>query len=486
MNKENIETILELTPMQQGMLYHSLYTDGDNPYVYQYASRLQGRLKAPPFIRAWRRVVDRHQILRASFFWKESDKPLQVISRTVELPVTQQDWRHLAPAEQEKRLESFFKEDRERGFDLGQAPLMRLSLIRLADEAQELIWTFHHILLDGWSVPLLLREIFIHYKAFSQHRKIQLPPPRAFGDFIAWLQKQDLKKAESFWRRALAGVIAPTRLPFDGEDVEPVKPEVGYAAEVLYLSEATTSGLNELARRSRLTMSAFAQGAWALLLGRYSGRQDVVFGTVVSGRPPELEWAESIVGLLINTLPTRARVDAGAGVIEWLQGMQAWQAEGRRYEYSPLALVQGWSDVRRGTPLFESIVAFENFPAESVSAEDAGELKVVSARSIEGNNYPLALIVLPGRELGLTLVHNTQRFARRNVSRLLGELRETLEKIIADPTQTLAQLMPGLGRSVVERQIEEKVSLLTPAERERILYGFNSTDFPFQADEVFP
>lgn len=468
MNKENIETILELTPMQQGMLYHSLYTDRENPYVYQYTSRLRGRLIPASFNRAWQRVVERHQVLRASYFWKELDKPLQVIGRKVDLPFFQHDWRHLGIAEQEKQLDAFLKEDRERGFDLGQAPLMRLSLIQLADQVQELVWSFHHILLDGWSVPLLLQEVFGYYEAFSQRKELRLPPPRSFGDFIAWLQKQDVGKAESFWRQTLAGVAAPTQLPFDGKDIGVIKPEIGYAAEEVRLPEKTTSGLSDLARRQRLTTGALIQGTWALLLSRYSGRKDVVFGTVVSGRPPELDGAESMVGLFINTLPTRARVEVRAAAIEWLRGFQTEQAEGRRYEYSPLALVQGWSDVERGTPLFESIVAFENFPTGRVSMEGSEKLEVVSARSIEGNNYPLALIVQPEAALGLMIAYNTHRFTQPNIQRLLRELREALEKILADPMQSLAQLMPGLEASLASGQGPESGKLSEAYERSNL------------------
>jgi amino acid adenylation domain-containing protein len=466
MNKENIETILELTPMQQGMLYHSIYTDGDDPYIYQYTSRLRGQLKVAPFTRAWRQVVERHQILRASFFWKKIDKPLQVISRVVELPITQLDWSQVASAEQEKRLEAFLKEDRSRGFDLEQAPLMRFCLIQLADDVQEMVWSFHHILLDGWSVPLLLNEVFVLYEAFCQRKEIHLPPTRPFSDYIAWLQKRDLGEAEQFWRRALAGFTAPTPMPANRGADQFANEEKIYDLESVRLSERATAALYALARQRQFTLNTLMQGAWALLLSRYSGQVDVVFGSVVSGRPAQLEGVEQMIGLFINTLPTRVWVDESARLLAWLRGLQAAQAAARQYEFSPLVQVQGWSEVGRGAPLFESLVAFENYRVERSTQGGNGSLRIGATRSVEQNSYPLSLVVTPAAEFLLEISFLRGLFDRKTILRMLDHLQVMLESIIKEPEQRLAD-----------------VSLLTEAERRQLLSEWNGTRAEFPHDK---
>src|SRR5215468_4924628 len=213
MQVENIESIYELSPMQQGMLFHSLRSPQSGMYVEQLSCALRGPLDVPGFEQAWQQVVNRHSALRTSFYWKEMDKPLQVVQRVAQAPIDVQDWRGLPRDAQRQRVGELLDDDRRRGFELTQAPLMRLILLRTGEQEHQLIWSHHHLLLDGWCLSLLLGEVFASYQAFSQGRLVSLPPARPFREYIAWLQRQDMSKAEQYWRRTLSGFTRPTPLP---------------------------------------------------------------------------------------------------------------------------------------------------------------------------------------------------------------------------------------------------------------------------------
>lgn len=439
MDTRNIENIFELSPLQQGMLFHTLYAGKIDPYVYQYAARLKGDLQPAVFKRAWQAVVDRHQSLRTAFYWQESDKPLQVAFKSVELPFGEQDWRGLDQPSQ--RLEDYLRADRERGFEFGAPPLMRLALIQIDEDTFDFIWSFHHILLDGWSVPLVLKEVFDAYQAFCKHQQPEWSSPQPYRNYIGWLQGQDLAQAERFWRQTLAGFTTATRLPEDKRSRSASDHDDVHDGEILTLSGELTNALNQLARQRSLTVNTIVQGAWGLLLARHSGQSDVVFGTVVSGRPPELEGVETMVGLFINTLPMRLRVKSELTVAQWLKELQGQQIEARQYEYSPLVQVQGWSEVPRGKPMFETLLAFENFPVDAMEKGLRGELQLVGTRSVERNTYPLSLIVTCFGEMTLALSYSRQRFAKHVIERMLTELREMLESLSANPDQTVAALL---------------------------------------------
>ena len=458
LDSHQVEDLYPLTPTQRGMLFHTLYAPQSGVYFQQEGFRLRGAFDLAAFRRAWERVLERHPVLRTAIVWEGIDEPVQVVFRQVRLPLEQHDWRATPPAEQRARLERFMEADRERGFDPLVAPLMRLALIRLADDAHEFIWSRHHLLLDGWSVSLVLKEVFVCYAAFRQGREPPLEQPRPYRNYLAWLQQQDVARAEAFWRATLAGFRVPTPL---GVDRAPVRPpgQERYGDQWSHLPAELTAALHTLARAQRLTMNTLFQGAWALMLNRYSGEQDVVFGATGSGRPTTISGVETIAGLLINTLPVRVRVAPTERLLRWLRRIQAQQAESRHYDYSPLVDVQRWSEVPRGTPLFHSLLVYENFPA-AISADDLEDaLAVHSVQSFECTNYPLNLAVLPGPELALRAIYDVDRFDAATIARLLGHLRTILEAMLADPARRLAD-----------------IPLLTEAERRQLLVDWNATD----------
>jgi surfactin family lipopeptide synthetase C len=459
---ENIEDLYELSPMQQGMLFHSLAAPESGVYVEYVSCTVQGKLNIPAFKRAWQQVMERHPVWRTSFYWEGFDKPLQVVNQHVSLPWQQFDWRVLPPVEQQEQLEALLQAERKRGFELSEAPLMRLVLIQMGEDIYEFIWSHHHLLLDGWSLSLVLKEVFAFYEAFCQGQDLQLKRSRPYRDYIAWLQEQDLAEAEAFWRQALSGLSAPTPLSVDRELGSWSSEVESYDEQEIQLSPEATTRLQSLARGHQLTVSTLVQGAWAILLSRYSGQEDVVFGATVSGRPADLAGVESMVGLFINTLPIRVQASPEAFLLDWLKQLQAQQVELRQYEYSSLVQVQGWSDVPRGLPLFDSIVVFENYPVNASLGSPEGRLEFLNVRGVERTNYPLTLVVLPGTQLSLQLSYDCRSFDAATITRMLRHLQTLLEGIVANPGQRLKNL-----------------PLLTQQERHTLLVDWNDTEVDY-------
>lgn len=463
MKMENVEDIYPLSPVQQGMLFHTLYAPGSGVYITQTVCTLEGDLDADLLEQAWQRVVSRHPVLRTAFVWEGFDEPLQVVRRQVTLPWQYHDWQELSPQAQQERLQAFLLEDRTRGFELIKAPLMRLALLRLTKERYQMVWSSHHMLLDGWSLPLLLRQVFTYYAVPYHREDIDLPQPRPYRDYIAWLQQQDMAQAESFWKAQLQGFAVPTRLPVGrGDDHAPepaapprkprLPPEVS-----LWLSAETTQALQTLAQRHRLTLNVLAKGAWALLLSRYSGAQDILFGASFSGRPVTLPGAESMIGLFTSTLPIRLQVPPDAPLLAWLQTVQGQQIELQPYEYSPLVNIQEWSEIPRGTPLFESLFVFENYPTVDEPQSQDGALKLCDLWGMEETHYPLTVSVAAvGQRLNLRILYDDARFDHATVARMAGHCGHILEDMATDPARRLAD-----------------VSLLTETERRQIVIEWN-------------
>ncbi|MFY0567871.1 non-ribosomal peptide synthase/polyketide synthase [Archangium lansingense] len=465
---DNIENLYPLSPLQQGMLFHVLQEQGVGLYFNQLSCELRGALNLPAFTEAWRRAVAAFSILRTAIVWEDVDEPLQVVLTEVELPLEQEDWRGTPAAEQEARFTAWLEEDRRRGVDLGTPPLLRLSLLRTGDSAYRFVFSHHHILLDGWSVPLLIKQVFVLYESLVRGLTPRVEQARPYGDYIEWIQERGLEESERFWRRSLAGFSEPTEL---GRGFPPAEgwPTSGRTTRRIHLSASTTEALNALARQQGLTLNTVVQGAWALLLGHYGRTKDVVFGTTVSGRPPELPGVEGMVGLFINTLPVRVRLPSDEPLIQWLKGLQAWLLEMRQHEHSPLVKVQRWSEVPAGTPLFESLVVFENYPVDAALTASLPSLEVRDVRAAEEDHHPLTLVAVPGRELRLDLSHECARFDADHVDGMLGQLRLLLEAMASRPEQRLRELSP-VDAAARQRLLQEWSTAGGPSTEPAVLH----------------
>lgn len=449
---KGVEDFYPLSPAQKGILFHALYSPNTRVYFQQVSYRINGHLDVAAFTRAWQKVVERHPILRTGFLWEGFREPIQVVRQQVELPMEQRDWRGLPASEQATRLEEFLSADRARGFDLSRPPLMRFALLRLDDATHSFIWSCHHILLDGWSMYVLSQEVGALYDAFTEGRALELDRPPPYRDYIVWLGRQNLAAAETFWRQSLKGFTAVTSL-VSGPSSEGVPDqEQGYSEQQAELSTATSRALHSLARRHRLTMNTLVQGAWALLLSHYGGQRDVVFGVVVSGRPPELADVEAIVGLFVNTLPMRVRVTPEEPLRDLLKGLQERQLEMQGYEYTPLFDIQQWSEAARGESLFESILAFENFPAAFSSGSGKG-LDVTVEASFERTSYPITVMAAPGPPLAVRIIYDSRRAEPPAVERMLAHLLALLENMasgIEQPVSALGAVMEVESEKLID------------------------------------
>src|SRR5258708_7809580 len=336
--RTNVVDLLPLSSLQEGLLFHALDEEEGGVYVQQIAVHIHGRPNWSAFERAWNRTIERHAILRTSFHRGDLPRPLQLVHREAVCPVTWLDWRARSEAEREGDWAALLQTDRLEGFDLERPPLMRLTMIREGAEQWRLLWTHHHLLLDGWSLPLVLREVVALYREESEGFASRLSSPPAYSQFIAWLERRDHAVAEAYWRNALVGFTQPNEIALP---VPATPSDAPFDDAAIFLPEALTTQLTELAQRLRVTLNTVVQSLWALLLSTYSRQSDVVFGVTVSGRPADLPGIENTIGLFINTLPLRVSVDPGASIIALLQDVQRRQAAMSPFEFSRLGAVQG-------------------------------------------------------------------------------------------------------------------------------------------------
>jgi non-ribosomal peptide synthase protein (TIGR01720 family) len=447
-----VEDMHQLSPMQQGMFFHSLYAPESEAYFMQSSYLLSGELNASALRRAWQHVLDRHAAIRTGYLWEGLEAPLAVVRRGVQLVWEEEDWREFSTAEQSARLEAFLRSDRRRGFEFRRAPLMRLTLIAAADDAHHFVLSYHHIVMDGWSAFVVFKEVFAAYERLCQDQEPEVKRPRAYRDYIAWLRQQPLSAAESFWRQALKGFTEPIRLKGEQPPAATNGGGEDFGSQHIGLNVADTTALQSLAHRHRLTLNTLVQGAWGLLLSHQSGREDVVFGSVMSGRPPAIANVDSIVGLFINTLPVRVRVGPEMQLLEWLRELQTQLLELREYEYTPLVEIQRWSEVPRGVPLFESNLSFDNYPVDSSLSGQEDGLKVVDTHSADWSAHPLSVAIGVGAELAVMLKYDRRRFDEAAMAQMARRFQTILGNLAASQSTRLGELFAVLKEADQQEQ----------------------------------
>ena len=441
------ETIAEryaLSPLQEGLLFHSLYDQDPTSYFQQFSFAVEGALDLTALRQAWNNAVKRHAILRTAIHWQDQEHPVHVVFRSVDLPWETHDWRALTAERCAEAFDEFLIQDRQRGFRLQTAPLCRCTLIHETDSRLRFCWSSHHLILDGWSTASLLKEVFEDYVSLaSTGRLAHASAAPNFREYIEWLHRRPRDENEAFWRTELRGFRAPTRLPVTsrhsaGEAIQ--------HAQTLQLDESLTSQLQAIVRTHRLTLNVLLRGVWAILLSRYSGSDDVVFGVTVSGRPPELEGIESMAGVFINTIPVRLRIPAEQSLLSWLGEVHAAQAVMEQHAYSSLIDIQKWSDIPAGTPLFDALMVFENFPVSGPRNVESGAVDIQDVRSYSESSYPLTLIVVPESRLGIRLSYDARRFAHKTIEQMLGHITTLLTSFVDEPTRACKAFYQGAAR----------------------------------------
>jgi amino acid adenylation domain-containing protein/non-ribosomal peptide synthase protein (TIGR01720 family) len=445
-----VEDLYPLTPAQKGILFHDRAAPRSGVYVEQLIWTFAGGLDRRALKRAWSLAAVRHAVLRTAF--PMAEEPLQVVRSEAEPEWHEEDWSHRGPGEQEERLAAHIAADQRRGFDPARAPLHRLALFRLGDDRWQFLWSHHHVLLDGWSLALVLEEVLAAYEAFARGEEPALSVRPPFREFVTWLLRRDTEGERGFWQALLAGFSEPTPLGIDRIDrIAGRAGEKGYGQRRFALPAAVSQRLLALARRRGWTPATLVHAAWALLLGVYSGGEDVVFGSVTSGRTATLPGAEEIVGLLANTLPVRVELAAAEPLADWLDRLQARLVEIRQRETTPLPEIRGWSEVPRDRPLFESLVAFENYPLGEAVRRWRGGSQIEDVRALDRTHYPLTLMAALDPDLWLTVLFDRSRFEAAALDRLEGHLAALLAGMAAGEDRPLSAL-----------------SLLTPAEAAQI------------------
>ena len=464
-----LHDVLPLSPLQEGLVFQALYDEAaPDVYTVQVRLDLDGALDLPRLQHAAQRLLERHPNLRAAIRRQGLTQPLQVIARHVELPWQQVDLSGLPPAAQQARCQQLLQADRRRRFDLEQPPLLRATLLRLDPRRHLLALTNHHVLMDGWSMPIFLGELMALYAGTA------LPPPAPYADYLAFLARQDKAASLATWARYLEGV-APTRLAADtparlAADTParlaadtPARPAPDTPAQqpaalpghcVIDLPTALSTRLGELARQRGLTLNTVIQGLWALLLGRLSASADVVFGVTVAGRPAELPGAERAVGLFINTLPLRVRLSPGQPLEQLLAAIQASQARLLAHQYVGLAEIQRAAGT---SPLFDTLIVFENYPLDRGPLQAAaGGLRIAALEGSDATHYPLALMAIPGARLRLRLDYDPARFTARSARAAAAALARLARRAAHHPERPLHAL-----------------GILSHARRQHLLHGFN-------------
>ncbi|NJN06653.1 MAG: non-ribosomal peptide synthetase [Richelia sp. SL_2_1] len=442
-NNHIIEDIYQLTPVQKGMLFHCLYDSELSLYFFQHIFTIRGNLKLDMFEKAWQLVIDRHPILRTSFYWEEVESPLQIVYHQVKVPLTYYDWSDMDSAKQKNQLEAFIISDRQKSFDFSEPCLMRHTLIRTTNDSYQYIWSMNHIIIDGWGGSLVFQEFLEIYGALCKNQQISLASTRPFRDYIDWLEQQDISKAENFWREALQGIKAPTPLTYfektqttDQLSTE----EIRYSEEIIQLSLTSTKALQSFATQHHLTLATIFNAIWAILLSRYSCCTNILYGCTVTGRPADLNAVESMVGMFVNTLPIHINLDTEQILLSWLQRFQLQLVEVRDYEYTPLKEAHKWSELPPNSTLFESIVVLENFPVSEFIRNWKGNITFEHKELYYRNNYPLNLVVYPNQELLIALSFDNRRFDRDTTTGILEDIENLLQELIVNPNIQIQDL----------------------------------------------
>lgn len=451
-----LEDAYPLSPLQKGLLFHSLLEGDSGVYVNQLQAELSGPFAAETFLAAWRAALVAHPLLRTGVLWQGLDEPLQCVYRALDLPVQRLDWSALDEPARQQALDDYCQADRRLGFAPDRPPLQRLALIRLEENRWWLVWSRHHLIADGWSSVLLLEEILARYSGAS------VPTRPAYRDYIGWLAAQPVQDSAAFWQRTLAGFEGAGSLPM----LNAPRPEqpLDYLTHSLRFEVEQSLALNEAARRAKVTLNTLIQAAWALLLARYNDQPDVVIGVTSSGRPSDLPGAERMLGVFINTLPLRLQAWPQLTLADFLRAVQNASVALREHEQTPLAEILQHQN--RGAALFDTLLVFQNLPAAAERQLQAGELTLRALDNLEQTNYGLTLEALPGRRLEVLFSADARRLPSAALQALMGHFRNLL----------LAMTRPGDTRLGA-------LPLLDGQERARLAaWGCQPADYSLQPD----
>ncbi|KZE78885.1 non-ribosomal peptide synthetase [Paenibacillus elgii] len=457
-----IENVYALTPMQKGMLFYSQFDRQSSAYFEQVTYDLQGSFDVEAFAQSLNLLVRRHGALRTNFYTDRGTEPLQVVYRHRDCGFHYEDLRGMEEAERSAYVQAFEVADKAKGFDLSRDVLIRVSILRIGERAYRFIWSFHHIVMDGWCLSLVNKEVFEGYNALREQRQPELAPAVPYSRFIEWLEAQDGEAAAAYWRDYLSGCEQRTALPStklrEAEGYGPGEWSCG-------LGKSLTERMNRTAKKHQVTVNTLMQTAWGVVLQKYNNNGDAVFGSVVSGRPSDIQGVEGIVGLFINTIPVRIRCEAEETFAEAMRRTQEQALASNAYDTYPLFEIQALTEQKHD--LISHIMVFENYPVEEqveqLGSPDEAAFEIANVSVFEQTNYDFNLVVLPGEEIRVSFGYNTLAYDEDDIRRIQGHFVHILEQVADNPHLCVSEL-----------------ELATSEEKERLVRTFNETaaDYP--------
>ncbi|QJB31967.1 non-ribosomal peptide synthase/polyketide synthase [Chitinophaga oryzae] len=455
--RDEMTAMYRLSGLQEGMLFHGLYDNAVDAYTEQFTYLLH-QTDISAFIESWEYLLQRHTILRSAFYHDAFHVPVQCVYRYVQLPVTQLDFRHLDAAAQEAAWTAHEAEVLQQPFDFTAPPLMKMSLIRLQDDTWRMVWTYHHLLLDGWSMPVLLEELLRTYEALASGKQPEETATDHYEEYIRYLDRRNKDEEGAYWRGYLADISNSTLLPFISS-ADRTKAEGRYKTTPVVLDATQTKLITSYAQQQRLTVNTLMQGVWGYLLYRYTGNQHVAYGAIVSGRPDDMPGIERKVGMYINTLPVHIAVTPEQPITDWLRDIQAAQVQSRKYQYTPLRDSQRYTGVTGD--LFDTLMVYENYPVDEETLSYPWKLQIEQLHVEEHTNYPLSITIGVGQEITILLQHNTALLSPGYITQISEHFKQVLEYIVRNPAAKTADIV-----------------LLNNEERERIAVTFNKAALP--------
>jgi thioesterase domain-containing protein/acyl carrier protein len=441
---KHVEDIWALAPLQELMLAHALANQDSQLLVEQFHCTIAGPLDAELLRQAWALAVARHALLRTAPAWQGLKKPVQVVRRAMEMPWQELDWCELPQDERLARRDALLAETRRAGLDLTKPPLMQLHLVRMNAEEWLFAWTCHHFVLDGWSVGIVLREVFQSYEQLRQGRAPTPAPCGSFGDYVKWLASQNADEADRFWHEQLADRAPVPQIPLRELAAGDAPADAQQGECQIRMNATESSRFQEMAIAQHISQSVLVQAAWSILLARYSEVDEVVFGVTVSGRPSQVPDVDTIVGPFVNNVPVRIPIALDDTLPELFARLQSAQVAAQPFEHcssQQIARAAGLPDGR----LYDSLVVFENYPLHSIEQWRAADVVVRDVHGTATSNYPLTLIVNPGREILLRLLYDAERYSAATATQVLEQTVTLLQGIIARPESRVRDL--GLGEA---------------------------------------
>lgn len=430
LDKKNIEDILALTPMQEGMLFHYLKDPQCGYYFIQLSLEISGAINVQYFEKAWNFVIETNEMLRTVFLWKKLKAPIQIILKSHKIEIRNHDLSNQDISLKNKLIEEIKAKDRSNKFDLQEPPL-RLTLVKISEKQYNLIVSNHHILYDGWSNAVILQQFVQVYKSLIKSEKVMQVKAPPYRNYINWLNNQDKREGLRYWEEYLSGYDRQATLPVPGT---PGRINGRYKREEysFVIGESLAEGLKEIAGNNQVSFNAAFQTIWGILLHHYNNTDDVVFGAVVSGRTFEIKDINHMVGLFINTIPVRVKISNKYSFLELLKVVQENMILSTPYEYVPLAEIQEHSLLKEN--LIDHILSFQNYPLkkEDISAGEDSGFKIERADSLEQTNYDFNFILFPNRQFNAKLLFNSLKYPFKSIKKIVLHFNEILRQVVVN------------------------------------------------------